>query len=57
MPRWLAARNCLPLSPEEGTCAETHVYGVCCCPQVALCTVRGPPCETCGDADQESDAD
>lgn len=54
MPRWLAARTYLPSSPEGGVCAETRVYGVCCCPQVALCTVRGP---LCGDADQESDAD
>jgi len=45
MPLWLAARDYLPSPPEEGAYAETHVYRVCCCPQVALCTVRGPLCE------------
>lgn len=54
MPRWLAARNDLPSSPEEGVCTEAHVYGICWCPLVSLCMVRGPLFGDLGDADQKA---
>lgn len=54
MPRWLAARNDLPSSPEEGMCIEARVCGVSWCPLVTVCMVRGPLFGELGHADQKA---